>query len=177
MRIHIIGCGLRPLSLSAGLLWELRPLLHRPEPAAPSHRGPLHPPAAAGLAHPHRHEDGAARVHEQVHLRCPRVFWPLTLHSDPTRVSVAKKRNISSRLIPPSPSPHLVDFDVLAAFVNEVLEDLTVKKIINWEANQRISIIKRSNQMCLFQVYYYSCKHGYSRVVTHSFVGLCFHVK
>lgn len=114
-------------SFSAGLLWELRPLLHCPEPAAPSHRGPLHPPAAAGLAHPHRHEDGAAHVHEQVRLRRPQVFWPLTLHSDPTRLSVAKKRNISSRLIPPLPSPHLVDCHVFAAFVNEVLEDLTVK--------------------------------------------------
>lgn len=98
-RIHIISFALRLISLSAGLLWELWPLVHGPEPAAPPHRGPLHPPAAAGLAHPHRPEDGAANVHEQVHLRCPQVFWALTLHSDPTRLSFAKKRNISSQTI------------------------------------------------------------------------------
>lgn len=55
---------------SSGLLWELWPLLHSAEPAAPPHRGPLHPPSAAGLAHPHRCEAGAADVHEQVYLKC-----------------------------------------------------------------------------------------------------------
>lgn len=60
----------RLFCLHVGLLRELGPLVHGAEPAAPSHRGPLHPPAAPGLAHPHRPEDGAANVHEQVHLRC-----------------------------------------------------------------------------------------------------------
>lgn len=60
----------------SGLLRELGPLLHRAEPAAPPHRGPLHPPAAAGLAHPRRHQDGAADVHEQVQLTGARPAFP-----------------------------------------------------------------------------------------------------
>lgn len=60
---------------SPGFLRELRPLLHGAEPAASAYRGPLRPPAAAGLAHSHRHEDGAVDVHEQVHLkRSPPAF-------------------------------------------------------------------------------------------------------
>lgn len=76
---------------SSGLLWELGPLLHRTEPAAPTHRRSLHPPAAAGLAHPHRHADGPADVHEQVYLKCT---WPdsfLTFHPSPANLPLAKR--------------------------------------------------------------------------------------
>lgn len=58
------------LSSYLGLLRKLRSLLHGTKPAAPAYCGSLCTPAAAGLAHPHRHEDGAADVHEQMLLKC-----------------------------------------------------------------------------------------------------------
>lgn len=34
----------------------------------------------------------------------------------------------------------------------------------------------KSNEFVLFEIYYYICKHEYSKIVKHSFVGLCSHV-
>lgn len=61
--------------LSSGLLWELGSFLHRAELAAPTNCGPLRPTAPAGLAHPHRCQDGAADVHEQVQLNAGRTVF------------------------------------------------------------------------------------------------------
>lgn len=34
----------------------------------------------------------------------------------------------------------------------------------------------KSNEFVLFEIYCYICKHEYSKIVKHSFVGLCSHV-
>lgn len=180
MRIHITGCVLRLISLSLQVFYGN-------SDRSSTVQNLLRPPIVARyirLLPLGWHTRIAMRMELLVCMnKCTwgvlRCSGPSLCTLTPPGCRLPKKGTlaISSQLIPPSLSSHLVDFDVFAAFVNEVLEDLTVKKKKNWEANQRISIIKRSNQMCLFQVYYYSCKHGYSRVVTHSFVGLRFHVK
>lgn len=64
------------LSFCLGLLRKLWSLFHGTKPAAPAYCGSLYTPAAAGLAHPHCHEDGAADVHEQMHLKCFLPHWP-----------------------------------------------------------------------------------------------------
>lgn len=57
-----------PTPLSPGFLWQLGPLILSAEPAAATHRGPLHPPHPAGLARAHRHPHGTPRVPGQVRL-------------------------------------------------------------------------------------------------------------
>lgn len=84
--------------LSSGLLWELWPLLHCTEPAAPTHRSSLHPSATAGLAYPHRHEVGAADVHEQVYLKCTQPAFS----SFPCQPAACQKGDVDLALKNPS---------------------------------------------------------------------------
>lgn len=40
----------------------------------------------------------------------------------------------------------------------------------------KILQVKSQIKFVLFEIYYYICKHEYSKIVKHSFVGLCSHV-
>lgn len=215
---------------SSGFLWELWPLLHGAEPAASTYRGSLHPPAATGLAHPHRHEDGAVDVHEQVCVRCTQSAFSPHRPSFPCQPAACQRGTLvqlSEMTFISSVCPSLfseaqsklslgrwtclVSFDALfylSLYINTRLDtffndkgdsrwkgnfwmpvsfnkatgvkykDLITLKQFYKKEEKRFYRSRRvkSNELVLFEIYCYICKHEYSKTVKHSFVGLRSHV-